>query len=104
SQLQSYLLINYVSPPSFCEPSIQLTDHCRVASAPQGRCMGLSKGVIRSLHKGMVCVALALSGCSVTPPKPPEVPFELPDAFLATPTAAYAAADRWWLDFNDERL
>ena len=66
--------------------------------AARGRCGGL---VV--LGRGAALAALLLAGCVTVPPA--EVPFELPDGFVASDgEAGSALSERWWEDFGDPRL
>lgn len=52
----------------------------------------------------LLVMALLSSACSVAPPAQPELPFTLPGTFAAEPSSAFAATERWWAEFEDERL
>lgn len=57
-----------------------------------------------SLRTATLTMALLASACSVAPPAPPELPFTLPSTFAAEPSGAFASAEGWWTEFEDERL
>lgn len=59
---------------------------------------------MHSLRIAAVALALLSSACSVAPPAEPELPFSLPATFAAEPSSAFVPSERWWLEFDDERL
>src|SRR5690554_5284080 len=62
------------------------------------RCRGLV-----AMGRGAVLAALLLAGCVTVPPA--EVPFDLPDGFVASDgEAGLASSERWWEDLGDPRL